>query len=274
MSKVDHIVNLNRNSDLVTVATYRRAIGASLERVWENVLDWEHLPWLHSSAFSAIECGEAGGWGWRADVVYPGGSQRSKIELITDRAANRYVTRVLDGPGAGGEVWTALSEQDPHTTDIVVEFCLEVPEGVEPEAVGAGYLALYRVLWDEDEEMMQTRQSELDRIGARELRKSVKRELGKLDDLRASLPLDLELPGGRFRILEADGGLRIHSLVCPHSLGPLEPCEDDPCQLQCPWHGYRFDLRSGSSCDGRGLRLFPAPELTVDPETHDVRLQF
>ena len=32
---------------LTSVATYRRRIGASLERVWENVHDWEHLPWLH-----------------------------------------------------------------------------------------------------------------------------------------------------------------------------------------------------------------------------------
>jgi hypothetical protein len=28
------------------VATYERTVRASLDRVRENVLDWEHLPWL------------------------------------------------------------------------------------------------------------------------------------------------------------------------------------------------------------------------------------
>ncbi len=29
---------------MVKAADYRREIGASIERVWENVHDWEHLP--------------------------------------------------------------------------------------------------------------------------------------------------------------------------------------------------------------------------------------
>ncbi len=43
-----------------SVGFYRRTIRASLSRVWENVLDWEHLPWLHRSSFSDIKLlGEA-----------------------------------------------------------------------------------------------------------------------------------------------------------------------------------------------------------------------
>ena len=38
--------------ELISVAVYRRRIGASLERVWENVRDWEHLPWLHRQSFA------------------------------------------------------------------------------------------------------------------------------------------------------------------------------------------------------------------------------
>ena len=51
--------------DLKLVATYRRQIQASLVRVWENVLDWEHLPHLHDSSFKYCELDEAGRWGWR-----------------------------------------------------------------------------------------------------------------------------------------------------------------------------------------------------------------
>jgi len=36
---------------LTLVTTYQRTIHASLERIWENVCDWEHLPWLYRSSF-------------------------------------------------------------------------------------------------------------------------------------------------------------------------------------------------------------------------------
>ena len=54
---------------LALVGVYRRAVHASLERVWENVFDWEHLPHLHHQSFSAIECVDSGDWGWRARIA-------------------------------------------------------------------------------------------------------------------------------------------------------------------------------------------------------------
>lgn len=48
------------------VGQYQRRMPVSLARMYENALDWEHLPWLHSSSFTAIECIESGDWGWRA----------------------------------------------------------------------------------------------------------------------------------------------------------------------------------------------------------------
>lgn len=263
---------LRRNPGLKQVACYRRTIGASLERVWENVLDWEHLPYLHSRAFAEIECQEAGAWGWRAQVVYPGGTVRSRIELLTACAENQYLTRVVDGPGAGNEIWTRLTVDGSRSTKIAVEFWLDLPAGVDADSAGQGYLALYRELWDEDEEMMQLRQSELDRLTVERGALPASRDLGTLEALRRKLPITLDLATGRFRIVEDDGELRVHSMVCPHTLGPLRQCDDEPHQLRCPWHGYRFDWRNGKSCDGRGLRLAPAPELVIDPETTRVRL--
>jgi hypothetical protein len=32
---------------LTLAATYKREVHAGIERIWENVLDWEHLPALH-----------------------------------------------------------------------------------------------------------------------------------------------------------------------------------------------------------------------------------
>lgn len=268
-------VDLSRNADLEVVATYRRAIGASLERVWENVLDWEHLPWVHSGSFSAIRCLDAGPWGWRADVTYPGSDTRSNIELSTDRDASRYVTRVIDGPGSGGEIWTSLSAAGERVSDIVVEFCAQVPPGVDAKSLGRGYLALYERLWDEDESMMQQRQDELDRREALGSAPDVARSpsttpilLGTLNELRSALPLDIEVLGARLRISEIDGSWVLYSLTCPHTLGPLDDCAVVDGKVTCPWHGYRFDLATGRSCDGHRLRLACPVELDVDRE-HD-----
>lgn len=49
--------------------SYQRRMPVSLARMYENALDWEHLPWLHSSSFSSIHCIENGDWGWRAKAT-------------------------------------------------------------------------------------------------------------------------------------------------------------------------------------------------------------
>jgi nitrite reductase/ring-hydroxylating ferredoxin subunit len=55
--------------------------------------------------------------------------------------------------------------------------------------------------------------------------------------------------------VEVDGVRRRHGTVCPHLGGPLEGAPlADGC-ITCPWHGYRFDVRTGRNADGRGLRL-------------------
>jgi nitrite reductase/ring-hydroxylating ferredoxin subunit len=261
----------------VVVATYRRPIRASLERVWENVLDWEHLPWLHSGSFSDIRCLDAGPWGWRAEVQYPGTEIRSNIALSTDVDANRYVTRVLDGPGSGGEVWTTLSPAAEHVTDIVVEFCADVPPGANSKSLGDGYLALYERLWDEDETMMRQRQSELDRRGQKGESTPAQPAaapivLGTIAEVRSVLPLSVEALGARMRIIELDGEWILHSLTCPHSFGPLDDSPVIDGKVTCPWHGYRFDLQSGRSCDGHRLRLACPVDLEIDRPGDQVRL--
>ena len=34
---------------------YHRRVGASLDRIWENVFDWEHLAHLHDGSFRHCE---------------------------------------------------------------------------------------------------------------------------------------------------------------------------------------------------------------------------
>ena len=255
-----------RRAHVTTVAVYERLIRASLERVWENVLDWEHLPALHRESFLAVRRIDSGEWGWSAQVRVPGSEREIALRVALDRDNLRYVTATTEGPGAGTEIWTSLEPKSEHETQIRVEF--RVPD-VSPERVatlGAGYRSLYAKLWDEDEAMMRRRQAQLD-LQRRPLPRSRDvLELGALADVRGKLPLDLTLDGRPFRIVELDGELVAHSTVCPHWLGPLEAGKREGSVVACPWHDYRFDLRTGRSCDGRGLRLGPAPRVRTGPD--------
>jgi nitrite reductase/ring-hydroxylating ferredoxin subunit len=257
------------------VAVIERSIGASIERVWENVLDWEHLPWLHGRDFASIELDEQADWGWRAKA-----SSRRRpddfyvIELRIDREAGRYVTRTLSGTGAGSEIWTALEVASTDLTRIRVEFWLPgVPEARRAR-IGAGYVHLYQRLWDEDESMMRERAACLtERSAVRSPRTPTTVALGTRTELIAQLPKRVDAADSTWRIVMWKGEPLIHDARCPHAFGPLYACSPDAeGELVCPWHGYRFDVRTGESRDGRRLRLRKPPRLEHDPITDQVVL--
>lgn len=260
------------SSSLTSVATYRRTVGASLERVVENVLDWEHLPWLHRASFSSVELVDAGESGWRAEVgLQPAASERRVgIEVRFEPGRERYVTRTLAGAGEGTEIWTRLDPRAAHETAIEVEFL--VP-GVALEArdtLGKAYLVLYERLWDEDESMMRRREAELRARIARPKgmdEPAAPVALGPLAELRPRLPLVVESGGRSYRVVELGAEIVAHATVCPHRLGPLDECAIEDGALRCPWHGYRFDVRTGENLAGKRLRLPPAPRVEIDGDS-------
>jgi nitrite reductase/ring-hydroxylating ferredoxin subunit len=257
-----------RGTRIVSVATYERALPVSVERIWENVLDWEHLPGLHRDSFASVRRIDAGDWGWSAYVRARGApdAREMTVQVVLDRENLRYVTATIDGPGKGTEIWTSLTSKGDHETHIRVEFL--VPD-VSPERVatlGAAYRNLYARLWDEDEAMMVRRERLLAGMRGAKPARGARLELGSLGDLRAKLPLVVELAGRPWRVVAIDDSLVVHSAVCPHFLGPLEAAPLEGSTVECPWHRYRFDVRTGRSCDGRGLRLAPAPRIAIDAE--------
>ena len=250
---------------LQRVASYDRVVDASLERAWENVRDWEHLPHLHKSSFRSIELIEQSSAGWRARIGLPPGEE-IVLELVID--GDRYVSRTLEGPGAGSEIWTTLSAgAGGQQTAVHVDFDIAGLDDTDEgglAAIGRLYRSLYTQLWDEDEAMMRERAT---RLRHHAPPPSGRVALGPRASL--SLPVDVEFEGRRVRVDELDGELIAHSLVCPHWLGPLEST-DEPGVLRCPWHGYAFDRATGRSCDGRGLRLQAPPRVVTDPNHGEV----
>jgi nitrite reductase/ring-hydroxylating ferredoxin subunit len=260
-------------------AVYERELDASLERIWENVLDWEHLPYLHSQAFSSVRMMSIDRDSWHGEVGLPGLSgDKAEIDVQLDRERLFYTTRTVAGAGAGSAIVTHLFPRGPHRTAIRVDFHIPwAPAGAEA-AVGEFYRNLYVQLWDQDEEMMRQRQRVVDRrpmIGAAYSNDGAEASisLGRVRELAARLPLDVELGGRGFRVVSIDGRLHAHDTRCPHLGGPLAANPLEGCEAVCPWHGYRFDVRSGESTDGRALRLGPAAVVEVSACDGEVRLR-
>jgi nitrite reductase/ring-hydroxylating ferredoxin subunit len=260
---------------LALAATYSREVRAGIERIWENVLDWEHLPALHESYFNHVALIEIDSSGWRVELTKTPGAadRRMLLELEIDRAKARYRVRILAGDGMGTEICTLLEACGPQRTAIEVRFYLPERQPERLAALGEKYRASYARLWDQDEAMMVRREALLARLRMRSRGSGASLRLGLLSELR--LPLLVELDGEPLRILELEGGeLVAHSTICPHWLGPLDEAAPENGVLRCPWHGYRFDLRTGASADGRGCRLAPAPSVVVDPATGEVSLRY
>lgn len=245
---------------------YIRDVAASLERVWENVSDWEHLPSLHSDVFVAAELLSEHPGGWHARILsQPGDLARAQIlRLDTDRVAGSYRVTTVEGPGRGTEIFTRLTPRSPGITGIVAEFHVTETEPARLAKIGERYAETYARLWDEDEAMMIHREHALAaRLIARKAVDPSPLDLGDVHEVQNSLPLIVEFGGERFRLLELDGGLVAHGAVCPHWLAPLdETSVVDGC-LRCPWHGYLFDVRTGRSADDHGSRLATPPRVVL-----------
>ncbi|MGH8012428.1 MAG: hypothetical protein ACREQ4_08015, partial [Candidatus Binataceae bacterium] len=134
------------------IGTYRRELPVNIERLYENAIDWEHLPYLHRSSFSRIECQAAGAWGFRARVWQARHEDQPPfvIELKLDRECRRWITKTLEGPGVGSEVWTHAFAMNDRRTDIVVDFFVPRLSADRAEARRESYMKLYARLYDED----------------------------------------------------------------------------------------------------------------------------
>lgn len=69
---------------------------------------------------------------------------------------------------------------------------------------------------------------------------------------------DGEIPSGGHRLVDIGGGIEVAIFYvdgayyaiedqCTHDDGPLADGELDGCQLVCPRHGARFDIRTGEA---------------------------
>ncbi len=70
--------------------------------------------------------------------------------------------------------------------------------------------------------------------------------------------------------------LVLASEICPHIGGPLSEgrLEDDGCALRCPWHGYKYDTRTGEFLENPNEQFVQQRLKTSYAEYHPAPARF
>ena len=82
-------------------------------------------------------------------------------------------------------------------------------------------------------------------------------------DLVEGHPRVVAMGGVNVAVLRVGSEVFVREDYCPHRGAPLSEGELSGTTLTCPWHGARFDLRSGNRvgvAGGRGVRVYPVQD--------------
>lgn len=92
-------------------------------------------------------------------------------------------------------------------------------------------------------------------------------KVATVDDIQPNERVLIELDGIRIAIFNLDGTYYALEDTCTHDGGPLVEGEIlDGCQIQCPRHGARFDIRTGAALTMPAFEPTPTYEVQVDGE--------
>jgi len=82
----------------------------------------------------------------------------------------------------------------------------------------------------------------------------------KLSDLPPGQCAAIEADGIGIALCNVDGTVYALDNTCPHAGGPLGEGRLDGPFVECPWHGWRYDVRSGTRPENPEIRVpcYPA----------------
>ena len=74
----------------------------------------------------------------------------------------------------------------------------------------------------------------------------------------------VEVDGEKVCVANIEGKYYAIGNICTHLGGPLAEGKLEGYEVECPWHGSKFDLRSGKQTRPPAMRPEPAYEVKVD----------
>jgi len=91
------------------------------------------------------------------------------------------------------------------------------------------------------------------------------------NDIPPGTKMIVEVDGIELVVVNLNGQFYAVEDVCTHDSGPLGEGKLDGCELICPRHGARFDVRTGAAT--RMPAIEPAPAYAVRVENGDLLIE-
>lgn len=94
---------------------------------------------------------------------------------------------------------------------------------------------------------------------------------GRIDQLSSGATRIIELEGCRVLLARWGGQVFAYAPVCPHRGNPLDAARVWQCEIECPWHHYRYDLRNGENVYPRNVYPLGADDIDQGRLQADLR---
>ncbi len=85
-------------------------------------------------------------------------------------------------------------------------------------------------------------------------------------DIQPSQMKEVEVNGEKICLANVEGKYYAIGNVCTHLGGPLARGKLEGYEVQCPWHGSRFDIRTGKVVRPPAIRSEPTYEIKVEDD--------
>ena len=83
--------------------------------------------------------------------------------------------------------------------------------------------------------------------------------VAKVDDIPPGTGHTVEVHGIWIALFNVDGSFYAIDNTCPHAGGPLGEGHLDGCIVECPWHGWRFNVQTGERPENPAITVACCP---------------
>ena len=98
-------------------------------------------------------------------------------------------------------------------------------------------------------------------------------KIAETKDIQPSNMKAVDLAGERVCIVNIEGKYYAIGNVCTHVGGPLDEGTLEGYEVECPWHGSKFDVRTGEPTKPPAGQAIPTYEVKVEDNSILVRKQ-
>lgn len=98
-------------------------------------------------------------------------------------------------------------------------------------------------------------------------------KVAETKDIQSSTMKAVDLASERVCIVNVEGNYYAIGNVCTHVGGPLNEGTLEGHEVECPWHGSKFDVRTGEATRPPARQAVPKYEVKVEDNNILVRKQ-